>query len=452
MRFWSRSPAMIPWLALAIATPVPASAPGLTPETRRDVIDHLDRLLDDLYVIPETADAMIARLDADLSAGRFDTETEPAHFAETLTRLLQDLSGDIHLRVSWNDPSGEAPVATPEPRRVVRRVPGSGATPRGLDEIEPFPRAEVLPGNVACVEVRLFSPGDHAQDAAARVMETIADADAVVFDLRRCMGGAPDMVHFITSYLYGPEPRHLLTYYHAQEAPDSAYTLAAVPGRRRPEIPVFIVTSGFTASGGEEFTYVLQQHGRATVVGERTVGAGHGGGVHAVAANFEAFIPDFRPVHPVTGRGWESVGVQPDLEAPADRALDVAVREALLEIQRRHPERAPALADEIAQRDAAIERASAPVDVAKLREFAGDYGIRTIRLREDGLTIQRQGGPELRLAPADAPDAFTVAVVPDSRLEFRRDVSGQVTEVHVRTMTGDWEVSRREGEAPGPEK
>ena len=146
--------------------------------------------------------------------------------------MLQDLSGDIHLRVSWNDPSGENSVATSEPRRIVRtidagdadtappageprrivrRVPGSGATPRGLDEIEPFPRAEVLPGNVACVEVRLFSPRDHAQDEAARVMETIADADAVVFDLRRCMGGAPDMVHFITSYLYGPEPRHLLT-------------------------------------------------------------------------------------------------------------------------------------------------------------------------------------------------------------------------------------------------
>jgi hypothetical protein len=35
---------------------------------------------------------------------------------------------------------------------------------------------------------------------------------------------------------------------------------------------------------GEEFTYDLKHHGRATVVGETTAGAGHGGGVHAVAA------------------------------------------------------------------------------------------------------------------------------------------------------------------------
>jgi hypothetical protein len=257
------------------------------------------------------------------------------------------------------------------------------------------------------------------------------------------MGGSPDMIHLIISYLYGPQPMHLLTYYHAREAPDSAYTLAEVPGRRMPDVPVYVVTSGFTASGGEEFAYDLKHHGRATVVGELTAGGGHGGGVHPVAAGFQAFIPDFRPVHPVTGGGWEGAGVEPDLEAPADGALDVAHREALREIVRRHPQRADALAGDLSRLDAEIERSSQPVDAAALREYAGVYEIRTIRVQDDGLTLQRTGGPELLLVPAGEPDAFALRLMPSARIRFVRDAAGAVTELHVRNMQGEWEVSRR---------
>ena len=104
-------------------------------------------------------------------------------------------------------------------------------------------------------------------------MAVIEDAEAIIFDLRMCRGGAPDMVHFITSYLYGDEPFHLLTYHHARAEPDSAYTLSEVPGRRRPDVDAYVVTSRFTGSGGEEFTHNLKHHGRATVVGETTAGA-----------------------------------------------------------------------------------------------------------------------------------------------------------------------------------
>jgi hypothetical protein len=317
--------------------------------------------------------------------------------------------------------------------------------PRELAQIQPFPRAELLPGNVACIEVRLFAPREQAEDQAVQVMETIADADAVVFDLRGCMGGAPDMVHLVTSYLYGPEPMHLLTYYHAHEKPDSAYTLAEVPGRRRPEIPVYVVTSAFTGSGGEEFAYNLKHHGRATVVGEVTAGAGHGGGVHPVAAGFEAFIPDFRPVHPATGGGWEGVGVKPDVEVPAGSALDFAHREALRGIARRRPERAPALAGEIARLDESIEHGPPAMDADALAGYAGVYGIRTVRVKDGALTLQRTGGPELELVPAAEPDQFTLKLIPTARIRFERDAAGAVTAVHVLNMEGEWETSRKDG-------
>ena len=465
MKRWKRSRRMLAPLALAAAA-FPTASPGeepapLTQEQRREVITGLNELLDDIYVIPETADAMIARLRGDLDAGRFVADTDPVEFAAKLTGILQEMSGDQHLRVSYGagggaeplrvrvsgDPGGAAPGATDGPVRVVRRAPGDGVVPRRLEGIEPFPRAELLPGNVACVEVRLFAPREGAEDRAAEVMKTIADADAVVFDLRACMGGAPDMVHLVTSYLYGPEPMHLLTYYHAYEEPDSAYTLAEVPGVRRPDIPVYVVTSRFTGSGGEEFTYNLKHHGRATVVGERTAGAGHGGGVHPVAAGFEAFVPDFRPVHPVTGGGWEGVGVEPDIEVGADRALDFAHREALREIARGRPDDPAALAEEIARLDERIDGEPPTMDAVTLADYAGVYEIRTIRVKDGGLTLQRTGGPELELVPAGEPDHFTLTLIPTARIRFERDAAGTVTAVHVLNMRGEWEMSRKTSQA-----
>ena len=68
--------------------------------------------------------------------------------------------------------------------------------PAGLDRIEPFPKVEMLSGNVGYVEIRLFAARAWAEDEAARVMAEVADADALIFDLRGNSGGT---THGMTS-------------------------------------------------------------------------------------------------------------------------------------------------------------------------------------------------------------------------------------------------------------
>jgi hypothetical protein len=41
---------------------------------------------------------------------------------------------------------------------------------------------------------------------------------------------------------------------------------------------------------------------------------------------YAAFIPVGRTYDPQTGEGWEAVGVRPDIEIAADKALDEALR------------------------------------------------------------------------------------------------------------------------------
>jgi len=293
----------------------------------------------------------------------------------------------------------------------------------------------------------LFPPREMAEEQAVEAMKVVAGADALIFDLRRCMGGAPDMVHLIQSYLYPPEPFHLLTYHHARTEPDEAFTLKEIPGERMADADVYILASHLTGSAGEEFTYVLKHHGRATVVGELTAGAGHGGGVHPITAGFSAFIPDFRPVHPVTGEGWEAVGVRPDVEVAADRALAVAHRDALRKRLQRLEDSAEAdrVRAETARLDEEIARVEerSRIDPAALAEYPGNYEIRTITAENGDLYLQRTGGPKLRLVPTGEKDSFSLELLTEARVNFVRDDDGRIVELHVLDLEGRWQVTKR---------
>ena len=51
--------------------------------------------------------------------------------------------------------------------------------------------------------------------------------------------------------------------------------------------------------------------------------------------HFALSLPEKRSVSPVTGTNWQGVGVKPDVPAPADRALEVALDLARAELKRR---------------------------------------------------------------------------------------------------------------------
>jgi len=302
---------------------------------------------------------------------------------------------------------------------------------------------------VGYIDIRLFVPREMQEEDAVNAMETVADADAIIFDLRTCMGGTPEMVHFITSYLYPPEPMHLLTYYRAYSEPDSAYTLAEVPGKRRPDVDVWIVTSELTGSGCEEFSYNLKHHERATIVGQTTAGAGHGGSVHPLPAGFNMFVPNFRPVHPNTGGGWEGVGVVPDVECDSEKALTRAHKlalEKILDRGSREP-RTGELHALVADLEAELARSEDPevFDPQELAEYAGNYENRTIFLEEDGLWLQRSGGPKLKMVSSGDADSWTLKRVPQAQIRFIRGDDGSIRELRVLGMRGEWETSKRRG-------
>lgn len=305
---------------------------------RRQAVTTLADVLDRNYVLPEVAATLAKSLRAAIAAGTYDGIETPDALAERLTADLRDWSHDQHLRVSTADRGpavvrGGPPPAggrgTGEPTVIIDTGPRRGGGPPNFG----FVRLEILDGNIGYLDLRGFRPEAAARDTASAAMALLANSRAIVIDLRRNGGGSPDMVRYLASYFFGEAPVLLDRFY---DCPSNTMTeqrtLASLPGKRMPAVPLYILTSRRTFSAGEAFAYALQALERATVVGEVTGGGAHPSNDMPIGAGLVAVVPVARSINPVTGTDWEGAGVQPDLRVDADQALDTAIKDALKRI------------------------------------------------------------------------------------------------------------------------
>lgn len=194
-------------------------------------------------------------------------------------------------------------------------------------------RIERLDGNVMLLELTVFPPAAMAGDVIAAAMNVVAQGDALIIDLRRNGGGA-ETANLVTGYLLDEGGQPLSGTYDRPSNRLRANTSPAwVPGRRFGGTkPLYILTSRQTFSAAEALAYNLQALGRAVIVGEVTGGGAHPYEYRRVHRHFALDLPEGRSVNPITGGNWQGTGVHPDVETPADQALDRALalaREAI---------------------------------------------------------------------------------------------------------------------------
>jgi hypothetical protein len=272
------------------------------------------------YVFPDTADAIARVIESRAAAGAYSSLSDQEDLATALTVDLQSVNGDRHLRVLF---SAEPIVDLSDPEAELAMWGARANTDAGG-----IGRVELLEGGIGLVEVRpVLYPAVLAGDRISAAMTLIAGCDALILDVRGCVGGSPDSVALLCSYLFDDEPVHLNSMRYRDEARvEQSWTQAWVPGRRFGGAkPVIVLTSATTFSGGEELAYDLQQLGRARIVGEQTGGGANPRIGHRVHDHLEATIPIARAENPVSGTNWELVGVTPDVSASGEDALDRAL-------------------------------------------------------------------------------------------------------------------------------
>lgn len=296
--------------------------------TRKQIIDGASEHMQRAYIFADLAEKMAEALRAKAANQAYDGLTNPREFAETLTRDLQEVSRDKHLRIIY-DPDG-LPQRSGPPTQEERAQRLTDERRRNFG----FQRVERLDGNVGYIELVGFSGSQEVAEAAVPAMNFVANTDALIFDLRRNGGGSPVTIGLISSYLFD-KVVHLNDFYIREtDTTRQFFTAAEVQGPRYGEKkPVFVLTSNRTFSAAEEFTYNLRNLKRATIVGETTGGGAHPGGVRRITNHFGIWLPNGRAINPVTKTNWEGVGIEPDIKVEAAQALRAAHLAALSKIR-----------------------------------------------------------------------------------------------------------------------
>lgn len=290
----------------------------LTSTAKAEAVERIAALVEESYVFEEAAHRIASELRARQASGAYAALEDPKAFATALTADLRRVGEDEHLEVVVREQTTAPAPATAPPDWLepLRR--------RNFD----FARVEILEGNIGYLDLRSFPPPEVAGDTAAAAMQFLANADAVIIDLRRNSGGTGDMVHFLATYFF--EQRTLLsrTFRRAENRTTEDRTLPYVPGQRLVKTPLFILTSHETFSAAEGFAFSLQQLGRATIVGERTRGGANAGRYRRATEAFSVFIPMAHAMAAESEKSWDRTGIQPDVPASAAEALDAALQKA----------------------------------------------------------------------------------------------------------------------------
>ena len=198
-----------------------------------------------------------------------------------------------------------------------------------------FREAAILDGNVGYLRLFTFAPARMGSDTAAAAMRFLANADAIILDLRGNQGGYPDLGLFLASYFFDRPTHYATRYRRTGNRFEELWTLAELPGPRLTDRPIYILISRDTFSGGESLAYCLQALGRATIVGERTLGGAAGANTLRAGERFEVNVSDVNFISPATGSNWEGLGVRPDIAAPRNEALTTAHLAALARLAER---------------------------------------------------------------------------------------------------------------------
>lgn len=399
----------------------------LDSKMKTEAITNISNLLIENYVFQDVAEKVKSQLEANLKSSSYDNIDDPFAFSQKLTEDLQSVTKDKHLRFMFNPEVAEDLLkgGNDEESNPLMRKRYEEAM---REENYQFKKVEILPGNIGYMDLRGFTDASipEAKETGAAAMGFLANTNAIIFDMRENGGGDPNMVQFLCSYLFEGKVHLNDLYYRKKNETTEYWTYETVPGKKLPNVDVYVLTSNRTFSGAEEFTYNLKNLKRATIIGENTGGGANPGGAMRVSDNFIMFVPTGRAINPITKTNWEGTGIAPDIACKKEDALTVAQ----IEIYKKKISSAGSdeKKNELEWNIEPLQAKLNPVSVsaAEMQKLAGDYGIRKIYFENGQLIYERPGVlGKTKLIPLRA-DYYMLEGRDNFRVKFNSDGSGNI--------------------------
>ncbi len=398
----------LPVQAQSQSSAPPAAARPLDPAA---VVAEIRRVIGERYVLPERRPVLDAVLAEGMASGRYAV-TDGAILAERINADLERVGRDRHLNFQL------------DPRTAAVIAGGTGDTPGDVAAFERLVRQanhgitelRVLPGNVRLMNYEGFQwIGAESAAALDAAMRFLAGGDAVIIDLRENGGGDPLAVQYIVSRFLAADTPLVTFYMNGAAEPDGLSALATPPEQQMVGKPLYVLTSGGSASAAEEFTGHVVGYHLGQIIGANTAGAGFRNEVFAIGDQFVLSVSVGRAVLASTGKDWEGVGFAPTVEAEVPSALDIAHAAALRTLIATAPAEERPMLEAVAEAMEARGNRRAPEFA--LATYTGVYGERTLTTDGVRLFTQRGGRPPVPLIPLGG-HRFAVETAPGMRMVF----------------------------------
>jgi hypothetical protein len=284
------------------------SSDKLDSQTHRQVLVEVADVIRDRYADPEVGQALADKILAYVDQGGADSATDAQALIDQVMNVIRSMVADRHFKLS---------------DRLADRDDLDSSPPRNRSK-HGLRTVRMLEGQTACFEFDGFPGDDASLNAVAEEIEKQPKMQAVIFDLRDNNGGAGDMVVQLCNHLLEAD---LLLYTYAGRSDEAPKEVRSSPCDQHfgTSIPVYILTGGNTLSAAEAFTYILQDLGRAVVVGERTAGMANPSRTFTIADRFDLTVPFLFMRYGKSGGTFAGTGVTPDIEVPEESALETAL-------------------------------------------------------------------------------------------------------------------------------
>lgn len=272
-------------------------------------IRKIKSLISEHYIIREKIQIL-----SDSLNGMNYKDLKPQDFVEKINLQMQRYSGDKHLRLEYN----------PDYAHKVKLGEDVKEDQRGKERRTNFGfnKIEILEGNTGLLRVTYFADPEGLDDLIKSAFNILSNTDQMIVDLRGNSGGSGDMLQKLMSVFLAERSTAVLQIKYKSNAIQLRTDSVALAEYHK---PVYLLCDKKTFSAGEGFAMILQNRKRALVIGETTAGAGNISGPYVVNDSFVITIPVGVINDVLTGKGWEGIGVIPDVPVKSDDALTKAI-------------------------------------------------------------------------------------------------------------------------------
>lgn len=282
----------------------------MTSDVITSTLNQVSEVLSENYVYPEIAIKMQAFLNQQMLAGKYKNSHTQRELITEIQADLRDISKDGHIGLLLTEDSVDHT---------------SNVLPRTKSQNNI--RADVISGNlsgekIGYLQINTFSGDPETKGRLIKAMESVANSDSLIIDLRENGGGAPNFVALLSSYFLEDDTQLWSIF---DRKGNQVLEVRSQDNQKKFTGDLCILTSNKTYSAAEAFAYTLKHLGRASIVGEATGGGAHLIDTMRVNDAINIRIPVVRAYNHITGSNWEGTGVIPTLKVKASDAKITAI-------------------------------------------------------------------------------------------------------------------------------